>query len=131
MLLGMKQFCYEERLKKPGFFPLEQRRLKRNIIEKYKMMRGMVRVDCQKSLPSSHEEDISLEQVPRDLMRTRGGTFFTMKLASVWNAVPEGVIEAASLKPFMKYLEENLNHIGLDHVLGNGVILHPLADTDM
>ena len=51
MLPGMEGISYEERLEKRGSFSLEQRRLRGDLIEVYKIMRGMDRVDSQKLFP--------------------------------------------------------------------------------
>jgi len=45
MLPGTEGIGYEERLEKLGLFSLERRRLRGYLIEIYKIMRGMDRVD--------------------------------------------------------------------------------------
>ena len=51
MLPGMEGISHEERLEKLGLFSLERQRLRGDLIEVYKMMRGMDRVDSQKRFP--------------------------------------------------------------------------------
>ena len=51
MLPGMEGISYEERLEKCGLFSLERRRLRGDLIEVYKIMRGMDRVDSQNFFP--------------------------------------------------------------------------------
>ena len=51
MLPGMEGISYEERLEKLGLFSLERRRLRGDMMEVYKIMRGMDRVDSQKLFP--------------------------------------------------------------------------------
>ena len=51
MLRGMESISYEERLEKLSLFSLLRWRLRGNLIEVYKIMRGMDRVDSQKLFP--------------------------------------------------------------------------------
>ena len=51
MLPGMEGINYEERLEKLGLFSLERRRLRGDLIEVYKIMRSMDRMDSQKLFP--------------------------------------------------------------------------------
>ena len=55
MLPGMEGISYEERLEKLGLFSLERLRLRDDLIEIYKIMRGMDRVDSQKLFPRMEE----------------------------------------------------------------------------
>ena len=55
MLTRMEGISYEERLEKLGLFSLERRRLRDDLIEVYKIMRGMDRVDSQKHFPRVEE----------------------------------------------------------------------------
>ena len=55
MLPGMEGISYEERLEKLGLFSLERRRLRGDLMEVYKIMRGMDRVDSQKLFPRVEE----------------------------------------------------------------------------
>ena len=51
MLPGMEDISYEERLNKLGLFSLERRRLRGDLIEVYKIMRGIDRVNSWKLFP--------------------------------------------------------------------------------
>ena len=55
MLPGMEGINYEERLEKLDLFLLERRRLRGDLIEVYRIMRGMDRVDSQKLFPRVEE----------------------------------------------------------------------------
>ena len=58
MLPGMEGISYGERLEKLDLFSLERRRLREDLIEVYKVVRGMDRVDSQ-TLFSRVEESIT------------------------------------------------------------------------
>ena len=51
MLPGMEHLSYEERLEMLGLFSLEQRRLRGDLIEVFKIMRGMDKVDREQLFP--------------------------------------------------------------------------------
>eukprot|EP00061_Rhincodon_typus_P002350 g17290.t1 len=55
MLPGMEDISYEERLEKLGLFALERRRLRGDLIEFYKIMKGTARLDSQKLFPRVDE----------------------------------------------------------------------------
>ena len=55
MLPGLEGISYEERLEKLGLFSLVRRRLRGKLIEVYKIMRGMDRVDSQELFPRVEE----------------------------------------------------------------------------
>ena len=70
MLPRMEGISYEERLEKLGLFSLERRRLRCNLIEVYKIVWGMDRVDSQKVFPRV-EESITREH----RFKVRGARF--------------------------------------------------------
>eukprot|EP00061_Rhincodon_typus_P011509 g36570.t1 len=51
----MEDISYEERLKKLGLFSMERQRLRGDLTDIYKIMRGMDRVDSQKVFPRVEE----------------------------------------------------------------------------
>jgi len=51
MLPGMESRSYEERLRVLGLFSLERRRMRGDLIEVFKMIRGIDRVDSQRLFP--------------------------------------------------------------------------------
>ena len=108
MLPGLGSMPYENRLSELGLFSLERRRIRGDLIEVYKMMRGIDRVDSQRLFPRAemvatrgHRFKVLGSRYSGDV----SGKFFTQRVVSVWNGLPAKMVEADTIGSFKRLLD--------------------------
>lgn len=106
---GLKNVPYEERLKRLGLFSLERRRLRGDLIETYKIVRGLSGGD-NSLLPLRDSRDLRGHGLMLKKMRPRldvRRAFFSNRVVNPWNSLPKEVIEAPSICVFKERLDSH------------------------
>ena len=107
MIPGYAKLTYEERLRRMKLPTLAYRRARGDAIEVFKYLHNIYRVDSTQLLP--------LRDTGRQGMRTRGHSlmllkrecsgrlrqnFFSMRVVSMWNSLPDNVVMSSSVNCF-------------------------------
>ena len=108
VITGMGQLQYPERLSKLGLFTLEKRRLRGDLINMYKYIRGQYRdlshhLFILRTVTVTRGHPLRLEE-RRFVHKHRRG-FFTVRAVRLWNSLPEEVVMVSTIKEFKRGLD--------------------------
>ena len=103
MVPGLRQLTYEQRLKRLGLWTLEKRRNRADLLEVFKMYKGLSLTSFSRfftiSIVSStrgHTAKIVKSHCHLDIRRF----FFSQRVIERWNGLPQSVISSNSINSF-------------------------------
>ena len=107
MIPSISALKYEERLKRTGLISLENRRLRADLLEVFKILKGLVKVDPATHFSMSDRRSrghtLKLEK-PRARLELRRH-FFSNRVIDAWNSLPGYMVEATSTNMFKAALQ--------------------------
>ena len=118
MVPGLKHLPYEQRLIQLRLWTLEERRVRADLIEVYKMVNGMsgIRFDSffeydPNGRTRGHSKKLRKKRFNTDLRKH----FFTDRIINIWNALDDRTVTSATLNSFKNGLERlrNSRRMGL------------------
>ena len=109
MIPGLHNLSYAERLKECNLLSLEKRRLRGDLIEVFKLLKGLDKVDYRKffqlnigSRTRGHSFKVVKNRSNLDLRKY----FFSQRVVDVWNRLPQSVVDADTVNTFKNRLDK-------------------------
>jgi len=114
MIQGFRNLSYEERLKRLGLTTLEERRDRGDLIEIFRMFKGLSKLRpgvffslIEGGITRGHNYKINVNRCRLDLRKY----FFSQRVINKWNRLPESVVNSDNVNMFKNKYDKFVSSI--------------------
>ncbi|KAJ7396405.1 hypothetical protein BTVI_145503 [Pitangus sulphuratus] len=111
IIKSLEHLPYEETLQELGLFNLDKRRLRGDIINTYKYLKGRCQEDDARLFHSSRMGSKGHKLKHEKFHLNVRKNFFTLGVAEHWNRLPRETVESLSLETFKTHLDTILHNL--------------------
>ena len=114
MIPRLRNKSYEERLKELNLFSLSKRRLRRDLIEVFKIFHGFDNININDYVTTdltSTTRNNGLKIIGKRFRSNEAKHFFFNRIENVWNSLPAQIINSITIESFKKKLDKHLASI--------------------
>ena len=117
MIHGFYNFSYSERLRRLNLTTLEARRVRGDLIETYKLLHGLEKVDYRQFFTlndSVHDlRGHSMRLIkPRSRLQLRQN-FYSQRVIKHWNSLTQEAVDATSINSFKNSIQSYIRDMGI------------------
>ena len=117
LMQDLRSHSYEDKLKELGLFSMAERRLRGDLIECFKIIKGFDKVNIpdffelagESTITRGHTYKILKKHSRLDVRKC----FFTQRVVSIWNSLPSAFVECRTVDSFKSSLDRFLCGIGI------------------
>ena len=126
LVFRLRKLPYEKRLRMLNLYPLKQRRLRGDLIETFKIVKGVEDVDAavffqRASTGTQRDHDMKIFKQRSRL--NSSSKFFSQKIVNYWNSLPHHVAEADSINAFKNRIDNYWKRTRWEDIKAQGLYL--------